>query len=133
MREPLCGFFRAYSKGDHVGIANMEAVAALSRKGVPHEWESASFGYKYLDAVDDLQLPSDPMKIGQVKVKAWEGVQRDMLKIGAIDKAFDVNSFTSNEFIGCANDFNRAEVDAEAAAWLADPANAKWAKKPDLK
>lgn len=133
LREPLCGFFRAYSKGVHVGITNMEAVAALSRKGVPHEWESASFGYKYLDAVDDLQLPSDPMKIGQVKVKAWEGVQRDMLTIGAIDKAFDVNSFTSNEFIGCANDFDRAEVDAEAAAWLADPANAKWAKKPDLK
>lgn len=93
LKGPLCGFFRAYSKGVHVGINNMEAVAALSRKGVPHEWESSSFGYKYLETVDDLQLPSDPMKIGQVKVDAWEGVQKDMLLIGAIEKPFDVNSF----------------------------------------
>ena len=130
LREPLCGFFRAYSKGIHVGIADLEMVAAMSRLGVPHEWESSSFGYKYLDAVDDLQLPADPMKIGEVSVSAWEGVQKDMLLIKAIEKPFDVNSFTSNEFIGCANDFDRAEVVAEAKAWMADPKNAKWTKKP---
>ena len=102
----------------------------MSRKGVPHEWESASFGYKYLETVDDLQLPSDPQKIGQVKVDAWEGVQKDMLLIGAIKKPFDVNSFLSNDFIACANDFDRAEVAAEAKAWMADPANAEWVKRP---
>lgn len=130
LKEPLCGFFRAYSKGVQVGIANMEAVAAISRKGVPHEWESASFGYKYLDAVDDLQLPPDPKQIGLVNTSAWEGVQKDMILIGEIEKSGPLDKILSNDFMGCANDFDRAEVAAEAAAWMADPANAEFTKKP---
>ena len=53
-----------------------------------------------------------------------------MLLIDAIEKPFDVNSFLSNDFIACANDFDRAEVAAEAKAWMADPANAEWVKRP---
>jgi NitT/TauT family transport system substrate-binding protein len=130
MKEPLCGFFRAYSKGVHVGLVDMEAVAALSRKGVPHEWESSAYGYNYLDTVKGLQLPPDPMKIGEVNVEAWQGVQKDMVMIGAVEKEGNLDAILSNDFIGCANDFDRAEVAAEVKAWMADPANAEWVKKP---
>jgi NitT/TauT family transport system substrate-binding protein len=130
LKEPLCGFFRAYSKGVHVGLVDMEAVAALSRKGVPHEWESSAYGYQYLDTVKSLQIPPDPMKIGEVNVKAWEGVQKDMVMIGAVEKEGSLDDILSNDFMGCANDFDRAEVAAEVKAWMADPANAEWVKKP---
>ena len=53
--------------------------------------------------------------------------------IGAIDKKYDVNSFISNDFIGCANDFDKAEVMAEARAWMADPKNAKYTDKSKWK
>ncbi|MDA0653049.1 MAG: ABC transporter substrate-binding protein [Proteobacteria bacterium] len=130
MKEPLCGFFRAYSKGVHVGLVDMEAVAALSRKGVPHEWESSAYGYNYLNTVKGLQTPSDPMKIGEVNLEAWKGVQKDMVMIGAVKKEGSLDAILSNDFIGCANDFDRAEVAAEVAAWMADPANAEFTKKP---
>ncbi|MDG2312867.1 MAG: ABC transporter substrate-binding protein [Alphaproteobacteria bacterium] len=134
LKKPLCGFFRAYSKAVYVGTQDLEMVASMSRHpdGVPHEWESASFGYKYLDAVDDLQINADTGKsgkIGHVDAAAWKGVMKDMLMIGAIDKKYDVNSFISNDFIGCANDFDKAEVMAEASAWMADPKNAKYTDK----
>lgn len=129
LREPLCGFFRAYSKGVHVGLVDMEAVAALSRKGVPHEWESSSFGYEFLETVKGLQLPPDPMKIGEVNLKAWEGVQRDMVMIGAVEKEGSLDAILSNDFMGCANDFDRDEVAAEVKAWMADPKNAEYVKK----
>ena len=130
LKEPLCGFFRAYSKGVHVGLVDMEAVAALSRKGVPHEWESSAYGYQYLDTVKGLQLPPDPMKIGEVNLDAWKGVQKDMVMIGAVEKEGDLSSTLSNAFTGCANDFDRDEVAAEVKAWMADPANAEFVKKP---
>ena len=94
------------------------------------------FGYKYLDAVDDLQINADTGKsgkIGHVDEAAWKGVMKDMLMIGAIDKKYDVNSFISNDFIGCANDFDKAEVMAEARAWMADPKNAKYTDKSKWK
>lgn len=130
LREPLCGFFRAYSKGVHVGLVDMEAVAALSRKGTPHEWESSAYGYQYLDSVKGLQLPPDPMKIGEVNVEAWQGVQKDMVMIGAVEKEGNLDAILSNDFMDCANDFDRAEVAAEVKAWMADPANAEFTKKP---
>jgi len=134
LRKPLCGFFRAYAKAVYVGVADIEMIAAISRHpdGVPYEWESAAFGYKFLDAVKGLQLPPDPEKIGQVSQTAWEGVQKDMLLIGEIDKTFDVSSFISNDFLDCANDFDRAAVLAKAKAWMADPANAEYVKKPAM-
>ncbi|NNE82458.1 MAG: ABC transporter substrate-binding protein [Alphaproteobacteria bacterium] len=130
LKEPLCGFFRAYSKGVHVGLEDMEAVAALSRKGVPHEWESAAYGYRYLDTVKGLQVPPNPMKIGEVNVAAWQGVQKDMVMIGAVEKEGSLDAILSNDFMDCANDFDRAEVAAEVKAWMADPANAEFTKKP---
>ena len=133
LREPLCGFFRAYSKAVYAGVADIEFVAAASRHpdGVPFEWESAAFGYKFLDAVDDLQLPPNADRIGEVSQASWEGVQKDMLLIGEIDKSFDVTSFISDEFTDCANDFDRDEVLAEIKAWMADPANAEYVKRPE--
>ncbi|NKB48239.1 MAG: hypothetical protein GKS02_02625 [Alphaproteobacteria bacterium] len=130
LREPLCGFFRAYSKGVHVGLVDMEAVAALSRKGVPHEWESSAFGYGYLNTVKGLQIPPNPEMIGEVNVAAWEGVQKDMVLIGSVEKESSLDDILSNDFMGCANDFDRAEVASEVKAWMADPANAEFVKKP---
>jgi len=131
LREPLCGFFRAYSKGVHVGKANLEYVAAISRHpdGVPEQWESPAFGYKFLETVAELQLPKTD-RYGDLSKSAWESVQKDMILIGEIDKEGDVGTFLNDTFIDCANDFDRAEVEAAAKAWMADPANAEYVKKP---
>jgi hypothetical protein len=70
------------------------------------------------------------MKIGEVNLKAWQGVQKDMVMIGAVEKEGSLDSILSNDFMGCANDFDRDEVAAEVKAWMADPKNAEFTKKP---
>lgn len=133
LRGPLCGFFRAYAKATHVGVANIEYVAAMSRHpdGVPEQWESPAFGYGYLDAVDDLQYPAEGQPYGVIDSAAWESVGKDMILIGEIDKPIAVDTFLNSAFTDCANDFNRDEVVAEAKAWMADPKNAEYVKKPE--
>ena len=50
--------------------------------------------------------------------------------IGAVEKEGSLDSILSNDFMGCANDFDRDEVAAEVKAWMADPANAEFVEKP---
>jgi NitT/TauT family transport system substrate-binding protein len=42
------------------------------------------------------------------------------LSSGAIAELVDVSTFLNDTYIAAANDFDRAEVEAEAAAWLAE-------------
>lgn len=127
LKDKLCGFFRAQAKGAHVGVYNLEAVASISRKVVPEQWQDAAFGYKYLAAVSTLVIPITKETYGKVRPKSWEAVQEDMIKIGEIKSRFKVNTFLDHTFTACANDFDRAEVEAEVDAWM--KANPKYTKK----
>lgn len=127
LRSVLCGFFRAQAKGAHVGVYNIEAVAAISRKKVPEQWQSEAFGYNYLEAVSTLVIPITKETYGKVRPASWEAVQEDMIKIGEISKRFDVSTFLDHSFTECANDFDRAEVEAEVDAWM--KANPKFVQK----
>ena len=42
-----------------------------------------------------------------------------MIAAGVMDSEVDVSTFLNDTYIEAANDFDRAEVEAEAAAWLA--------------
>lgn len=127
LKDKLCGFFRAQAKGAHVGVYNIEAIAAISRKKVPEQWQSKAFGYNYLEAVSTLVIPITKETYGKVRPDSWKAVQEDMIKIGEISKRFDVNSFLDHSFTECANDFDRAEVEAEVDAWM--KANSKYVEK----
>ena len=42
-----------------------------------------------------------------------------MVSSGAIAEAVDVSTFLNDTYIEAANNFDKAEVEADAAAWLA--------------
>lgn len=116
-RDVMEGFFRAWSKGMHVGAANPEAVEMMLRKAVPEEWEVEAAGMGLFEGVLPMNISATD-KAGDLQSDVWEGIQPRMVSSGAISEAVDVSTFLNDAYIDAANDFDRAAVEADAAAWL---------------
>ncbi len=116
-RTAMEGFFRAWSKAMHVGASNPDAVEAMLREAVPEEWEVEAAGMGLFLGVLPMNI-STTERPGDLQADVWTGIQPRMISSGAIGEAVDVSTFLNDTYIGAANDFDRAEVEAEAAAWL---------------
>lgn len=116
-RPAIEGFLRAWSKGMYVSKVNPEMVAQALRKGVPAEWENEAAGQLFLDMSIGMNL-STTERLGDLQKDVWTALQPRLLSSGAIPQEVDVTTFLNDTYIAAANDFDRAEVEAEAAAWL---------------
>ena len=116
-RAAMEGFLRAWSKGMYVAKVNPEMVAQALRKGVPAEWENEAAGQLFLDMSIGMNL-STTERLGDLQTDVWKALQPRLLSSGAIAEQVDVTTFLNDIYIAAANDFDRAEVEAEAAAWL---------------
>jgi len=117
-REAVEGFLRAWSKGMYVAAVNPEAVAQMLRRGVPEEWENEAAGQLFLDMSIGMNL-STTERLGDLQTGVWTALQPRLVSSGAIEAEIDVATFLNDTYIDAANDFDRAEVEAEAATWLA--------------
>lgn len=118
-RAAVEGFLRAWSKGMYVSAVNPEMVAQALRQGVPAEWENEDAGQLYLNMSIGMNL-STTERLGDLQRDVWTNLQPRLLSSGAIAELVDVSTFLNDTYIAAANDFDRAEVEAEAAAWLAE-------------
>lgn len=116
LRQPLEGFFRAWSKGMEVAKIDPKALAAMTRKAVPEEWENVTFGQEFLDASIPMNY-SVTAKLGDVQPEVWKRVQAPMVKLGELQKEIDPKTFLDRSLIDPANDFSREAVAADVAAW----------------
>ncbi|MGI9493078.1 MAG: ABC transporter substrate-binding protein, partial [Geminicoccaceae bacterium] len=116
-RTAMEGFLRTWSKGLYVSKVNPEAVAAMLRVGVPAEWEDETAGQKMLDASLGMNI-SVTEQLGDVEPDVWSIIQPRLLSSGAIAEEVDINSFLNDTYIAAANDFDRAQVEADAKAWM---------------
>jgi NitT/TauT family transport system substrate-binding protein len=117
-RVAMEGFLRAWSMGMYVATVNPEAVAAMLRQGVPAEWENEDAGQLYLDMSIGMNV-SMTERLGDLQTDVWTALQPRLLSSGAIETEVDVTAFLNDIYIAGANDFDRAQVEADAAAWLA--------------
>jgi len=115
-REAMEGFLRAWSKGLHVSTFNPKVVEAMLRSAVPEEWEDEAAGMSLLEGVIPMNI-SVTERIGDVQTDVWQSIQPRLLSSGAIEKEVDVASFLNDAYIDAANEFDRAEVEAEVTAW----------------
>jgi NitT/TauT family transport system substrate-binding protein len=116
-RGAMEGFLRAWSKGMYVSKVNPEMVAQALRKGVPEEWENEAAGQLFLDMSIGMNL-STTERLGDLQTGVWTDIQPRLKESEAIAETVDVSTFLNDTYIAAANDFDRAEVEAEAAAWL---------------
>ena len=115
-REEIEGFLRAWSKGIYASIGNADMVEAMLREAVPEEWEVEAAGKSLLDGVMPMNTSSTP-RIGDLQTDVWTNIQPRMVASGAIEREVPVEEFLNDTYIDAANDFDKAEVDAEVAAW----------------
>lgn len=118
LRQPLIGFFRAWSKGMVVGKVDVDTLAVMCRKAVPEEWENPTFGREFLDASIPMNYSVTP-KLGDLQPEVWKRVQGPMVKLGELQKEIDPATFLDRSLIDPANDFSREQVAADVAAWKA--------------
>jgi NitT/TauT family transport system substrate-binding protein len=116
-RAAIEGFLRAWNKGMYVAKVNPEMVAQALRKGVPAEWENEAAGQLFLDMSIGMNV-STTERLGDLQSGVWTALQPRLLSSGAIAEQVDVSTFLNDTYIAAANDFDRAVVEAEAAAWL---------------
>lgn len=115
-RAAIEGFLRAWAKGIYASIDNADMVEAMLRDAVPEEWEVEAAGKSLLDGVMPMNTSTTP-RLGDLQRDVWAGIQPRMVASGAIEKEVPVDEFLNDTYIDAANDFDRAEVDAEVAAW----------------
>jgi NitT/TauT family transport system substrate-binding protein len=117
-RAAMEGFLRAWSKGMYVATFAPEVVAQMLREGVPAEWENEAAGQLYLDMSIGMNV-STTERLGDLQTDVWTALQPRLLSSGAIETEVDVTSFLNDIYIAAANDFDRAQVEADVAAWVA--------------
>lgn len=112
------GFLRAYAKATHAALANPDALKAMSMQVVPDEWRDEASGESLMDLVVAKSQPDDMAKIGDVRMPVWEDAQKQLIAVGELSEAQDLESILDNALIDAINDFDREEVEQEMAEWL---------------
>lgn len=116
MEELMNGFLRAWAKGAYAGQSDPKAVAAMTKKIAPENWVREDLGMLFLENAVDLHTP-DGENYGALRPEIWTGVQEEMVASGQLDQVIETSEFLDDRFIGPANDFDRAQVDADVKAW----------------
>jgi NitT/TauT family transport system substrate-binding protein len=117
-RDALVGFLRAWAKAQYVGQVNPEVVEAIVREEVPAEWRNEAVGEAALQTAIELFEPEDPERIGDVRPEVWETGQDLLASVGIIEEKIPIEEALDDQLIEEINDFDRAEVEAAADAWL---------------
>jgi len=112
-------FLRAWAKGTYAGLVNGPATQAMGKEAVPEEWIEESVG---VASYDQSVAPNSPAEsdgtFGVVQKDVWQAQADELISIGELDlESLDVNSFIDEQFIGGANDWDRAQVEADIQAW----------------
>lgn len=115
------GFLRAWAKGTYAGLVNPEATQAMGRAAVPEEWIDEATGVASYEQSVAYQEPVDPDGIfGVVQKAVWQAQADELIAIGELDvESLDVNTFIDEQFIPGANDWDRAQVEADTKEWAA--------------
>lgn len=117
-RDVVVGFLRAYAKATYAGLVDAEALAAMSAAAVPEEWREEAAGLALLETVVVNATPDDDARIGDVRSHIWSAAQQQLLDVGELEKPEDLDTILTDELIEEINDFDRAEVEADVAAWM---------------
>lgn len=116
--ELIEGFTRALAKGTYFCYKNPRAAADI----IITNWTSLLVD---LDTAEEIVKTSvnfmsggtevmEGSTIGQHNADAWELLMKDYVKMEIVPEAIPLEKCYTNQFIEAANDWDRAEVDADA-------------------
>ncbi len=112
---------RGTAMGIHFCFANLDACEAMLRKEVPEVWkanaEGVSQGSLRYELSQKQVKPKDPARIGAHDQAGTEEFIATIASTMENAPKVDTAKFLNQDFLDYANDFDRAKVEADAAAY----------------
>jgi len=112
------GFLRAWAKAGYAGLVDIEVTEAMSQQADPENWVNPELGALFLEGAQTLHTPEGEV-FGGLRVDVWTGVIEELKAVGMVTTDVTPEDILNDVYLGTANEFDRAEVEAEVAAWRA--------------
>jgi NitT/TauT family transport system substrate-binding protein len=111
-------FFRAWAKAQYASLLNDEVLLAMGDRNIP---ESMLDRVQAVAGLNQAKQGSKPLNdiYGELRLDAWQRASELLVRAGALEAPVEVESYLDDRYIGAANDFDRAEVQADVDAWAA--------------
>ena len=114
--EVIQSFLNAWAKSSYAGLVDFDATKAMVMQADPENWIDEDLGSIFLEAAKGLHTP-DGEVFGDVRHPIWEGVLNEMVAVEMLGETFPTDEILNDHYLATANDFDRAEIEAEVAAW----------------
>lgn len=115
----ILGFLRAWAKGSYAGLVDLDATRGIAMEVDPENWVDEELGTIFLEAAQGLHRP-DGDNFGELRTGIWTDVIAEMQAVGQIEAAFEPSEILNAVYTDAVNDFDRAAVEADVAAWKAE-------------
>ena len=112
------GFLRAWAKAGYAGLVDPEVTQAIAQQADPENWVNPELGALFLEGAQTLHRPDGDI-FGDLRTDVWAGVIDEMKAVGMVTTEVTPDDVLNRAYVDTANDFDRAEVEAEVAAWRA--------------
>lgn len=122
-RKALIGLARAFAKGEYFAETNPEAGLCISKKAVPEDHEDPEFARIFYDVTTEQTRADNPDAWGESNLAEWEALQEILLAEDSDGEAVlarpvdNLEDRVTNELIEEINDWDRAEVEADANSY----------------
>lgn len=116
--DVLQRFLRAWAKSGYAGLVDIEVTEAISQKSDPENWVNPELGALFLEGAVTLHTPEGEV-FGGLRTDVWENVIAEYRNVGLVTVDVTPADILNPVFLETANTFDRAEIEAEVAAWRA--------------
>ena len=112
------GFLNAWAKSGYAGLVDIDVTRAMAMQADPENWINEELGTIFLTAAQGLHRPDGEI-FGDLRTDVWTGVIEEMSNVGMISGEVVPEDLLNRAYVDNANQFDRAEIEAEVAAWKA--------------
>lgn len=114
--DVMQGFLNAWAKSGYAGLVDIDVTRAMAMEADPENWINEELGTIFLTAAQGLHRP-DAEIFGDLRTDVWAGVIAEMAAVGMIAGEVAPDGLLNRAYVDNANAFDRAEIEAEVAAW----------------
>lgn len=108
-------FFRAWAKASYASTVNEDVLLKMGDRNIP---EATMDRVQALIGVQQAHKTDPPNGIyGELRPEVWERVAGALERNGTLQQPINVLDFLDDQFVAGANEFDKAEVEADVQAW----------------
>lgn len=108
-------FFRAWAKASYASTVDEDVLLKMGDRNIP---EATLDRVQAMIGVQQAHKTDPPNGVyGELRPEAWQRVSDDLFDAGSLQQKVDVANYLDDQFIKGANEFDKAEVDADVKAW----------------